>query len=164
LFVPKQMKCRACAISFATWLSFTGCGDDSAMAEDSGSASATETTTGGTTESSPVTLTTAVSVDETGRTESSTGDSTGESVTDTGLTTGPDTDGTTDTDTDDTTGDPPARPGQSAGQLVSAGTRSSSASYTVVFTVGQPSKLQSTHDSASYRLQGGLIGANGSPP
>lgn len=55
-------------------------------------------------------------------------------------------------------------PGRSASQLVSAGDRSTSRSYVLVFTVGQPSQLQSTHESASYRLRGGLVGANGSPP
>jgi hypothetical protein len=150
---------------FAAAFVASGCGDDSASATASGSAS--DTTTGGDIETSGVTLTTSVSVGETGRTESSATEdgSTGDSVTDTDTTTGLDTDGMTDSDTEDTTGEPPtASPGQSASQLVSAGTRSSSASYSVVFTVGQPSKLQSTHDSASYRLQGGLIGANGSPP
>ena len=63
-----------------------------------------------------------------------------------------------------TTGGPTALPGQSVGQIVSAGNRSTSQSYRLSFTVGQPSQLQSTHESASYRLRGGLVGANGSPP
>lgn len=63
-----------------------------------------------------------------------------------------------------TTGGPAALPGQTVSQLVSAGDRSTSQSYQLVFTVGQPSQLQSTHESASYRLRGGLVGANGSPP
>jgi hypothetical protein len=63
----------------------------------------------------------------------------------------------------ETAGDPPLS-GQSMSQLVSAGDRSASANYVLVFTVGQPSQLQGTHQSASYVLQGGLVGANGSPP
>lgn len=63
-----------------------------------------------------------------------------------------------------TTGGPAALPGRSVGQIVSAGNRSTSQSYQLSFTVGQPSQLQSTHESASYRLRGGLVGANGSPP
>lgn len=67
-------------------------------------------------------------------------------------------------ETETTTGEPPALPGQSVSQIVSAGERSTSGSYVLVFTVGQPSQLQSVHESGSYRLRGGLIGANGSPP
>jgi hypothetical protein len=70
---------------------------------------------------------------------------------------------TTSSETDSTTGDP-ALPGQSQAQLVNVGERMSSANYQMVFTLGQPSQLQSTHNSANYRLQGGLVGANGSPP
>lgn len=67
-------------------------------------------------------------------------------------------------DTDATTTGGQALPGQTMSQLVTAGTRASSRSYQLVYTVGQPSQLQSTHVSDSYRLQGGLVGANGSPP
>lgn len=67
-------------------------------------------------------------------------------------------------ETDTTTGGPAAAPGQTMSQLVTAGDRSSSASYVLVFTVGQPSQLQGSHQSPSYVLQGGLVGANGSPP
>jgi hypothetical protein len=49
-------------------------------------------------------------------------------------------------------------------QLVTAGTRSTSPGYTLVYTFGQPSQLQSTHTSPGYTLRGGLAGANGSPP
>lgn len=66
-------------------------------------------------------------------------------------------------ETEGTTGEP-AVPGRTASQLVSSGTRTASRSYTLVHTLGQPSPLQSTHQSTSYRLQGGLVGANGSPP
>lgn len=67
------------------------------------------------------------------------------------------------TDTEGTTGDM-VSPGQTVRQLVSAGTRTSSRSYTLVHTLGQPSPLQSTHVSPGYTLHGGLVGANGSPP
>ena len=63
-----------------------------------------------------------------------------------------------------TTGGVEALPGQTVSQLVTAGERSTSRTYVLVFTVGQPSQLQSTHESASYHLRGGLVGANGSPP
>ncbi|MEM6996498.1 MAG: hypothetical protein AAF721_38695 [Myxococcota bacterium] len=66
--------------------------------------------------------------------------------------------------TDGTTTGEPAAPGQSDSQLVGAGQRMSSAAYDLVLTLGQPTQTQSTHASANYRLQGGLIGANGSPP
>lgn len=76
----------------------------------------------------------------------------------TGTATAGETEGTT------TTGGPEALPGQTVSQLVSSGDRSTSQSYQLLFTVGQPSQLQSAHESASYRLRGGLVGANGSPP
>lgn len=140
----------------------SACGDDSTSVD--GSASATDGSTGSTeSTSSPSTTltTTSATVDDTGETQGPTTEP------DTGSTsTGSDSDSTaTGTDETGTTGEPPeVLPGQTASQLVTAGTRSSSASFTVVYTLGQPSTLQSTHDSANYRLQGGLIGANGSPP
>ena len=33
-----------------------------------------------------------------------------------------------------------------------------------VFTLGQPTQNQGVYNSANFRLQGGLIGANGNPP
>jgi hypothetical protein len=154
----KQSTSRAGVLAFAVSVAVACGGDDAVRTE--GSASATASTTGIDTGSSSVTLTTSVSVGDTGPTDSS---ATADDSTDDGST-GSDTDGATDTGLDET-GDPPvAREGQTATQLVSAGTQASSSSYSVVFTIGQPSKLQSTHDSTNYRLQGGLIGANGSPP
>ena len=47
---------------------------------------------------------------------------------------------------------------------VSAGNVAQSQSYTMVFTFGQPTQHQGEANSASYRLQGGLVGANGSLP
>lgn len=71
-------------------------------------------------------------------------------------------DSTTTGDTTTTGGE--VIPGQTINQLVSSGERTASGNYTLVYTFGQPSQLQSTHDSANYRIHGGLIGANGSPP
>lgn len=65
--------------------------------------------------------------------------------------------------TDGTTGEP-ATPGQTQQQIVGVGQSMASANYRMEFTLGQPSSLQSTHVSANYRLQGGLVGANGNPP
>lgn len=80
-----------------------------------------------------------------------------------GSSTGSDPDATTIGETEDATGGT-VLPGRSASQLVAAGDRSTSRSYQLVFAVGQPSQLRSTHESASYVLRGGLVGANGSPP
>lgn len=73
----------------------------------------------------------------------------------------------TDAPGDDSSGgepDPVARPGIGAAGLVSAGGRASSANYSVVFTMGQSSIAAGTHQSNSYTLQGGIVGANASPP
>jgi hypothetical protein len=48
--------------------------------------------------------------------------------------------------------------------LVNAGNRVSSANYSMVFTLGQSTQNQGATTSRSYRMQGGLIGANGSLP
>jgi hypothetical protein len=79
-----------------------------------------------------------------------------------GTSTGGDSGGDASTGDDSTGGDPLTN--QTVAQLVSVGQRAASSSYTVVYTFGQPSPLQSTHQSANYRVRGGLIGANGSPP
>ena len=134
------------------------CGDDTAVTTSPGVD--TESTSSGTdTLPSTVTLVTTVdttdSADATG-TSTTTGEDTSSSSS---RSTGESSTGETDT----TTGGEVA-PGQSNSQLVTAGTRSTSPSYTLVYTFGQPSTLQSTHESPSYRLQGGLVGANGSPP
>lgn len=129
-----------------------GCADDTpATTETRG-----DTTTGGETDTSPITFadtmgSTTVVADDTASGTGSTG-STGS--------TGP-ADSTTG---DDTTTGGQATPGQTMNQLVSAGERTSSTNYTLVYTFGQPSSLQSSHQSTNYRIQGGLIGANGSPP
>jgi hypothetical protein len=52
--------------------------------------------------------------------------------------------------------------GPPASDFVSSGNVSESNSYRLVWTLGQSTSNQSTSTSPSYRLQGGLIGANGS--
>ncbi|MBI4955706.1 MAG: hypothetical protein HY908_27045 [Myxococcales bacterium] len=51
-----------------------------------------------------------------------------------------------------------------ATEIVNGGQVAESANYRMVFTLGQSSPAQDTHQSAGYRLQGGIIGANGSLP
>jgi len=53
--------------------------------------------------------------------------------------------------------------GPPATDIVSAGEVSKSSSYKLVFTFGQSTQNQDKTTSPSYSLQGGLIGANGSP-
>ena len=131
-----------------------GCGDDNAVTTEGpqdGTSSTTDassiTFTPGTTEGS----TTVVADDTASGGTTSTGSTSS---------TGPDD---TSSTSDTTTGGESAA-NQTMNQLVSAGERTSSRSYTLVYTFGQPSSLQSTHQSANYTIQGGLIGANGSPP
>jgi hypothetical protein len=57
----------------------------------------------------------------------------------------------------------PAR-GIAAGEVVSAGRLVKSRNYSMVFTLGQPSQNQGKMTSPRYRMQGGLVGANGSLP
>jgi hypothetical protein len=127
-----------------------GCGDDTTVTPPD------TTGTTGDSETSPVTFS---MTDTTEGSTTAIADDTGTS-TSTGST-GPDD--TTTTGDDTTTGGEVA-PGQTMNQLVSAGERSSSPNFTLVYTFGQPSSLQSTHQSPNFRIQGGLIGANGSPP
>ena len=47
---------------------------------------------------------------------------------------------------------------------VSAGNVVQSPGYVMVFTFGQPTQHQGKATSPSYRMQGGLVGANGSLP
>lgn len=54
--------------------------------------------------------------------------------------------------------------GIGAGEMVSAGKVVRSPSYRMVFTLGQPTQNQGKTTSPSYRVQGGLVGANGSVP
>jgi hypothetical protein len=54
--------------------------------------------------------------------------------------------------------------GKSVTQTVNGGTVASSPGFRMVFTIGQPTQNQGVYTSANFRLQGGLIGANGNPP
>lgn len=52
--------------------------------------------------------------------------------------------------------------GVPATETVSGGEVSKSQNYKMVFTFGQPTQNQGKTTSPSYRMQGGLVGANGS--
>ena len=54
--------------------------------------------------------------------------------------------------------------GKAATELVNGGDTVKSPGYKMVFTVGQPTQNQGKTTSPGYRLQGGLVGANGSLP
>jgi hypothetical protein len=137
-----------------------GCGDDTAVTSEGPMGT---TSTG--TDSSPITF----SMDSTGSTtvvadDTASGGTTSTGSTDSTSSTGPTVDDTTTTSDDTTTTGGEVAPGQTLNQLVTAGERSTSPNFTLVYTFGQPSSLQSTHQSTNYSIQGGLIGANGSPP
>lgn len=53
---------------------------------------------------------------------------------------------------------------EGATETVNAGGVAASPSYKMVFTLGQPTQNQQTTSSPTYRMQGGLIGANGTLP
>ncbi|MDI1444230.1 hypothetical protein [Polyangium sp. 6x1] len=63
-----------------------------------------------------------------------------------------------------TGGRPPVPPGPPGMEIVSSGDVMKSPRYKMVFTLGQPTQNQTKTTSPSYRMQGGLIGANGSLP
>lgn len=54
--------------------------------------------------------------------------------------------------------------GPAAQDLVSSGEYCKSSNYKLVWTMGQSTQNQDKMKSAGYRLQGGLVGANGSVP
>lgn len=54
--------------------------------------------------------------------------------------------------------------GPSAKDMVSAGQVSTSSKFRLVWTMGQSTQNQSKMTTTKYRLQGGLVGANGSVP
>lgn len=148
----KNQRRGASALLLAVLLGTTACADDIPEVPRE---TETGTTTG--TDTLPVTSTSTSGLDTT---ESASGGATG--TTSTGSSSDSGSSGSS-SGGDSTTGEP-ALPGHTVSQLVSAGTRTASRNYTLVHTLGQPSSLQSTHESTSYRLQGGLVGANGSPP
>lgn len=57
-----------------------------------------------------------------------------------------------------------ASTGLPATEMVSAGDVANSQNYKMVFTFGQSTQNQGKTTSPGYRMQGGLIGANGSLP
>jgi hypothetical protein len=54
-------------------------------------------------------------------------------------------------------------PGAPGHAFVNAGNTVKSPGYTMVFTLGQSSPVQTKISSPGYQLNGGLIGATGSP-
>lgn len=54
--------------------------------------------------------------------------------------------------------------GHSATETVTAGEVAKSPGYKMIFTFGQPTQNQGKSSSPGYRIQGGLVGANGSAP
>ena len=148
------------------------CTDDSVAITDSDSASGTQGTTG-TTDSPPTTSnTTPPTTTETPTTDATTDPppTTTETTTTSPVTTTETTDSTTGT-TDSTTGTTTDSTttgaelvGKSVTQTVNGGTVATSANFRMVFTLGQPTQNQGVYNSTNFRLQGGLIGANGNPP
>ncbi|WP_437940822.1 hypothetical protein [Sorangium sp. So ce341] len=61
-------------------------------------------------------------------------------------------------------GSAPAETGVEATETVTAGEVARSSRYRMVFTLGQPTQNQGTSASPKVRMQGGLLGANGSLP
>jgi hypothetical protein len=55
-------------------------------------------------------------------------------------------------------------PGHSGTEIVNGGQFMKSGKYSMVYTIGQPSQVQSTVTSDKYRMQGGIVGATGSLP
>lgn len=54
--------------------------------------------------------------------------------------------------------------GHSGTEVVNGGQFMKSDKYSMVYTIGQPSQVQSTAKSDKYRMQGGIVGATGSLP
>ncbi len=166
------------------WVCTTGCGDDVVAVTEGASSSGTGSGTDpGDTDTTPTTTVnppttepatdsgmtlgtdSATTLPTTGDTSTSTGDtSTGDPITgtSTGDTTTDTSTGDTTTDTDTTTGVEVV--GRSVSQTVNSGHLISSPNFRMVFTLGQPSANQSTTTSQNFKLRGGLVGANGSPP
>lgn len=139
-----------------------GTGTGSSGDPTTGPSTPPTTTPNPTTEPTPTTTTptTTEPTPTTGDTETST--TTSVTVTGTDTDTDTSTGTSTDTDTDTTTGDEVM--GRSVSQTVNGGSVASSPNFRMVFTVGQPTQNQGVYTSANFRLQGGLIGANGNPP
>ncbi|MBZ5709952.1 hypothetical protein [Nannocystis pusilla] len=150
------------------------CADDTTTVTDTAQGTTTQTTDDTPTTAEPPTTTVPTTTDP--PTTSNTGTdsttaveptttiepTTTETTTDTTTTTTTATDTTDTTDTDTTTGDPVS--GKSITQTVNSGTVAASPNFRMVFTLGQPTQNQGVYTSSNFRLQGGLIGANGNPP
>ncbi|HRI66507.1 MAG TPA: hypothetical protein PK156_19800 [Polyangium sp.] len=61
-------------------------------------------------------------------------------------------------------GNPLVIPGHQGMEIVNGGQFMKSPNYSMVYTVGQPTQIQTTTTSPSYVMRGGLIGATGSLP
>ncbi|WAS96684.1 hypothetical protein [Nannocystis punicea] len=149
-----------------------GCADDTTTVTDTAQGTTTQATEAPTvTTDEPTTTvvpttdaptsTTSTGTDSTTATLPTTTDATTTDATTTTTTTTTTTD-PTDTDTDGTTGDPLV--GKSITQTVNSGAVATSPSFRMIFTLGQPTQNQGVYTSSNFRLRGGLIGANGSPP
>ena len=150
------------------------CADDTTAGTDTAQGTTTETTDGPTvTTDSPTTTpvpttteepptTSVTGTDSTTAVDPTIGPTTDTTDTTTTTTTTTTTDTTDTTDTDSTTGDPLV--GRSITQTVNSGTVAASPNFRMVFTLGQPTQNQGVYTSSNFRLQGGLIGANGNPP
>jgi hypothetical protein len=163
---------------FSSWLSLAAlaCGDDNVIVteSDAGSGTGTGTSVGESSSSGdPPTTSQPPTTTEGGMTlgtmsEATTTPTTGDTTvgvdTDTsttGTSTGDDSTSTGDTD-DTTTGVEVT--GRSVSQTVNAGHLVQSPNFRLVFTMGQPTQNQATTSSPNFKLRGGLVGANGSPP
>lgn len=172
---------QRCALVVTVGVLLSACGDDlvTGTETDSGTGTSGESTTDdppptttrptttdpmttdGTTTAPPMTTTTAPTTtepDSTGPITATTGSTTDTTSADT------DTDTGTSTDTDTGTDTGTEVMGRSVSQMVNSGTVATSPSFRMVFTMGQPTQNQGVYASPSFRLQGGLIGANGNPP
>lgn len=155
-----------------------GCGDDSVqLTEDGTGSSAGDTSSTG---DNPPTTTVPTSTTPTTTTEGGMTDGTASATditttapTTTGTTTEgvdtttTDTTSTTDTtatDTDTETDTGVEVTGRTVSQTVNAGHLVTSPNFRMVFTMGQPTQNQGTTTSPNFKLRGGLVGANGSPP
>lgn len=155
-----------------------GCGDDGVAVTEGASSTGTGTTEGAVTDT-PTTTPTTVPTTTEPATDSGMTDGTDSATTvptTSGTTVGVDTDtgtstSTGDSSTGDTTGDTTTDTtggsevvGRSVSQTVNSGHVVASDNFRMVFTLGQPTANQSTTTSPNFKLHGGLVGANGSPP
>ena len=152
------------------WIALAGCGDDVVALTESatGTGTGTGTTQAGSSSSGETVPTTTEEPPTSGETDGTVGSDTIATTTPTtgDTTQGVDTTGTTTSDTDtttDTTGGSEVT-GHSVSQTVNAGHLVTSPNFRLVYTLGQPTQNQGTTISPNFRLHGGLVGANGSPP